>query len=339
MKVLVTGATGFIGGNLARRLLEQGYTVRALVRAGSRQRNLDGLDVETFTGDLTQPATLGPALKGCEGLFHVAAAYTFWTPDPACIYDANVGGTENILSAAARADVNRIVYTSSESTLDISGDAPVLNPEPDSLPGHYKRSKCLAERKALDMAAGGLPVVVVNPTTPIGEYDVKPTPTGKIIIDYLNGKMPAFVNTGLNVIDVRDVADGHILAMEKGIPGERYVLGNRNVMLRELFLILEGLTGIKAPRFSIPLWTALAAGYCDELFNGRLRGKEPRIPVDAVRAAHRVRFFDCSRAVTELGMPQTPVEEAFKRAIDWFITNGYARDARKGAAVGPAANA
>jgi dihydroflavonol-4-reductase len=339
VKVLVTGATGFIGGNLTRALLDRGYTVRALVRRGSDRHNLRGLDAEPFVGDLTEPATLEPALRGCEGLFHVAASYTFWTPDPARVYGANVTGTENILSAAARADVSRIVYTSSESTLDITGDEPVLNARPEKLPGHYKRSKCLAEGKVLAMAGGGLPVVVVNPTTPIGEHDIKPTPTGRIIIDYLNGKMPAFVNTGLNVIDVRDVAAGHILAMEKGTPGERYVLGNRNVTLRELFLILEELTGIKAPRYSIPLWTALAAGYFDEFFNGKLRGREPRIPVDAVRAAHRVRFFDCSKAVAELGLPQTPVEKAFQRAINWFMENGYARGAREGAAVGPAADA
>ncbi len=339
MKVLVTGGTGFVGGNLVRVLLEKGYAVRALVRSGSDRRNLDGLDVETVTGDLTDAASLGPAVQGCEGLFHVAASYTFWTPRPGRVYDANVTGTENILNAARKAGVRKIVYTSSESTLDITGTEPVLNCQPDSLPGHYKRSKCLAEAKVLEMAAGGLPVVVVNPTTPIGEYDIKPTPTGKIIIDYLNGRMPAFVNTGLNVVDVRDVAAGHILAMEKGKVGERYVLGNRNVTLRDLFLILEGLTGIKAPRFSIPLWTAMAAGYVDEFFNGRLRGREPRIAVDSVKAAHRVRFFDCAKTVNELGMPQTPVEEAFQRAIAWFIKNGYARDARKGVSLGSAGNA
>jgi dihydroflavonol-4-reductase len=339
VKVLVTGGTGFIGGNLVRALLEQGYTVRALVRPGSDRRNLEGLDVETVTGDLTDAASLGPAAAGCEGLFHVAASYTFWTPDPKRVYDANVTGTENILNAAARAGVSKIVYTSSESTLDLRGGEPCLNADPDSLPGHYKRSKTLAEGKVLEMAAHGLPVVVVNPTTPIGEHDVRPTPTGKIIIDYLNGKMPAYVNTGLNVVDVRDVAAGHILALEKGKVGERYVLGNRNVTLRELFLIMEGLTGIKAPRFSIPLWTALAAGYVDEFFTGRLRGKEPRIAVDSVKAAHRIRFFDCAGAVDKLGLPQTPVEEAFRRAIAWFIENGYARDARKGAALGTAGNA
>ncbi len=339
MKVLVTGATGFIGGNLTRVLLEKGYAVRALVREGSDRRNLDGLDVETVTGDLTDAASLTPAVAGCEGLFHVAASYTFWTPHPQRVYDANVSGTENILQAAAKAGVRKIVYTSSESTLDLSGAEPCLNADPDSLPGHYKRSKTLAEGKVLEMAAHGLPVVIVNPTTPIGEYDVKPTPTGKIVIDFLNGRMPAYVNTGLNVVDVRDVAAGHVLAMEKGKVGERYVLGNRNVTLKDLFLILEGLTGIKAPRFRIPHWTALAAGYADGFFNGRLRGREPRIPVDSVKAAHRVRFFDCARTVNELGMPQTPVEQAFRRAIGWFITNGYARDARKGAALGTAGNA
>jgi dihydroflavonol-4-reductase len=325
MKVLVTGATGFIGGNLVRALLRKGYAVRALVRPASDRRNIAGLDIEVALGDLTEPDTLPPALEGCEGLFHVAAAYTFWTPEPRRIYTANVIGTENILAAARRAGVEKIVYTSSESTLKIHGNTPGSEAElndPDSLPGHYKRSKCLAEIRALEMCREGLPLVVVNPTTPIGPYDVKPTPTGKLVVDFINGKMPGCVNTGLNIVDVGDVAAGHILAMEKGRVGERYVLGNHNLTLREIFLILERLTGVRAPRLNIPIWSALAAAHADEFICGILRRK-PGIPLAAVKAARKRRYFDCSKAVRELGLPQTPVEAAFEKAIRWFQDNGY----------------
>jgi dihydroflavonol-4-reductase len=334
MKVLVTGATGFIGGNLVRALLRKGYAVRALVRPESDRRNIAGLDIEVAAGDLTDPSSLPPALAGCDGLFHAAAVYTFWTPDPRRIYEANVTGTENILAAARRAGVKKVVYTSSESTLKIPangapGDEAELN-DPDSLPGHYKRSKCLAEKRALEIFREGPPIVVVNPTTPIGPYDVKPTPTGRIVVDFINGKMPGYVDTGLNIVDVEDVAMGHVLAMEKGRPGERYVLGNQNLTLREIFLILERLTGVKAPRLNIPMWSALAAAHADEFICGILHRK-PGIPVAAVKAASKRRYFNCSKAIRELGMPQTPVEEAFEKAIRWFKENGYLR--RKGASL------
>jgi dihydroflavonol-4-reductase len=329
MKVLVTGATGFIGGNLVRELVKSGYHVRALVRPGSDRRNLDGLDIDVVYGDLRDKSSLLAALEGREGLFHVAAAYTFWARDPQDIYQTNVSGTENILSAAQQTGIKKVVYTSSECTLKISGNGATGNEaelaDPGELPGHYKRSKCLAERLVMKLCQEGLPIVVVNPTTPIGPYDVKPTPTGQIVVNFVNGRMPACVNTGLNVVDVEDVARGHILAMEKGKIGERYLLGNRNLTLREIFRILERLTGIKAPRMNIPIWSALAAAYVDEFFRGQVLKRQPRIPIAAVKAARRFRHFDCYKAVQELGLPQTPVEEAFEKAVKWFKQNGYVR--------------
>ena len=327
MKVLVTGATGFIGGNLVRELIRSGYQVRAVVRPESDRRNLDGLDIEIVWGDLRDKSSLSAALEGCEGLFHTAASYTFWAPDPQRIYQTNITGTENILSAALQTGIKKVVYTSSECTLRLSGNGSLGNEDTladsNELPGHYKRSKCLAERLALKLCREGLPLVVVNPTAPIGPYDIKPTPTGQMIVDFINRRMPAYVNAGLNVVAVEDVARGHILAMEKGRVGERFLLGNRNLTLREIFGILERLTRIRAPRFRIPLWSALAAAYADEFFNGRILKRQPRIPIDAVKAARKFRHFDCSKAVRELGFPQTPVEEGFEKAIRWFGQNGY----------------
>jgi dihydroflavonol-4-reductase len=330
MKALVTGATGFIGGNLVRQLLAQGYRVRALVRPDSQQRNINGLDVEVVCGDLREPASLDKALEGCQVLFHVAASYTFWSPDPGQIYRTNVGGTENILTAARKQGIEKIVYTSSESTLRINGHGALGNEaalaDPEELPGGYKRSKCLAERLALNMCQEGLSLVVVNPTTPIGPYDVKPTPTGKVIVDFLNGKMPACVNTGLNIVDVEDVARGHILALEKGRIGERYVLGGRNLTFRQILSILQDVTGIEAPRLDIPIWLALGAAHFDEFLEVKLLKKPPRIPVAAVKAARKFRHFDCAKAIRELGLPQTPVEESFAKAVRWFQENGYVKD-------------
>lgn len=327
--MLVTGTTGFIGANLVRKLIKSGYTVRAFVRPNSNKQNLNGLYIEIAYGDLTDASSLLPALEGCEGLFHLAASYTFWAPDSADIYKANVKGTENIMSAARKTGIKKIVYTSSEGTLKIVGkhtpgnEAELANP--DDLPGGYKMSKCQAEILSLKMCQEGLLLVVVNPTTPIGAYDIKPTPTGKIIVDFLNRKMPACADAGLNVVDVEDVTKGHILAMKKGRVGERYILENKNLTLRQLFDIMERLTGIKAPRITIPLWTALAVAYVDEFVNGRILKKYPGIPVAAVKAARKYRHFDCSKAINELGLPQTPVEESLEKAIIWFTNNGYVK--------------
>lgn len=333
MKALITGATGFIGGNLVRELVKTGYQVRALVRSESNRRNIDGLNVEVVYGDVRDIASLDEALEGCNALFHVAAAYTFWASDPRYIYETNITGTENILSAARRKGIEKVIYTSSESTLKIPDDGTPGNEaelaDPDELSGHYKRSKCLAERLALKMCQEGLPLVVVNPTTPVGPYDVKPTPTGKMIVDFLNGKMAACVNTGLNIVDVEDVAKGHILALEKGHIGERYILGGYNLTFRQILNILAGITGINAPRLNIPIWLALGAAHVDEFVWGTLLRRHPHIPVSAVKAARRFRYFDCSKAIQELGFPKTPVVESFAKATRWFRQNGYVKDKAK----------
>jgi dihydroflavonol-4-reductase len=328
LKVFVTGATGFIGGNLVRALLSRGYAVRALVRSGSNRKNIDGLDVEVIPGDLRDSALdLRFPMKGCEAVFHAAADYSFWTPDPQSVNDTNVGGTQRVLNAALHAGVSRVIYTSSESTvaLDENGlgkeDLVIASRK---LHGHYKLSKLQAETASLLMwQERHLPVVVVNPTMPIGCYDVKPTPTGQVIVDYLNRNMPAYVNSGMNVVDVEDVAAGHILALEKGRPGQRYLLGNRNVPFRDMLSLIEKASGIKAPRFNMPIWVAIGAAYADEIVNGKVLGRSPRIPLSAVRAASKYRYHDCSKAVQELGMPQSPVEAAFARAVMWFRENGY----------------
>lgn len=328
MKALVTGATGFIGGNLVRELLHQGYQVKTLVRKESDRRNIEGLNVEIALGDLSDRASLAGAMEGCDVLFHVAACYTFWARDPKVIYETNVHGTENILAAAVAKGIEKVVYTSTESTIGIAKNGSLgteeMETNPDQLAGHYKKSKYMAEKAALKMGGEGLPLVVVNPTAPVGPLDIKPTPTGQFIVDFLNGKMPAYVNTGLNLIDVQDVAKGHILALERGRIGERYILGNKNLAFKEILGILEQITGIKAPRLKIPIWIALGAGYADEFVSGRIRGRCPRVPVAGVKTARKFRHFDCSKAIGELGLSQKPVEEALEKAVRWFRQNGYA---------------
>ncbi len=328
MRALVTGATGFIGGNLVRELLKQGFRVKALAREDSNRRNIEGLDIEVACGDLRDRDSLYRALDGCAVLFHVAAAYTFWSPHPAAIYETNVKGTENLLLAARDRGVEKIVYTSTEATIGSCDGRPgseEMETSLDCLPGHYKKSKYLAEKLALEMCREGLPLVVVNPTMPVGPWDVKPTPTGQVVLDFLGGRMPACVNTGLNVVDVEDVARGHILALEKGRTGERYILGNENLTLRDIFVILERITGVRAPCLDIPLWLARGAAYVDEFVSGRVLRRPPRIPLEAVRAAGKFRHFDCSRAVRELGFSRTPVEQSFDKAVRWFRENGYVR--------------
>jgi dihydroflavonol-4-reductase len=328
MKALVTGATGFIGANLVRKLLQQGYRVRALVRKQSNQQNIHNLDIEVVFGDLRDKDSLEKALDGCDVLFHLAAAYTFWAPDPRVIYETNVKGTGNILTAAQVKGIKKIVYTSTESTIGINNrrlGSEEMEANLAELAGDYKKSKYLAEKLVLKMSGEGLPVVVVNPTVPVGPYDIKPTPTGQFIVDFLNRRLPACVDTGLNLIDVEDVAEGHILALEKGRPGERYILGNQNLTFREILGILERITGIRAPKFNIPIWLALGAAYFSEFVCGKILRRHPRIPIAAVKAASKIRHFDCSKAVRELGLPQTPVEESLAKAVEWFQQNGYVR--------------
>jgi len=327
--VLVTGGTGFIGANLVRELLARGAAVRILVRPTSDRRALTGLPVEIAAGDLRDPASLAPALRGVSVLYHVAADYRLWAPDPAELYRVNVDGTRALLAAAEAAGVSRVVYTSSVGTLGLPvGGRSGTETTPvrlEDMVGDYKRSKFLAEREAEAAAARGLPVVIVNPSAPVGPWDWKPTPTGKMLVDYLRGRMFAYVDTGLNVVHVRDVARGHIAAAERGRVGERYILGHAegNLGLREIFERLAPYTGIPAPRRRIPYAAALAMA---TVFEGvsRLTGREPLASRTAVRMAAKRMFFDPSKAIREVGLPQTPVDTALRDAVEWFWAHGYA---------------
>ena len=327
MTVLVTGATGFIGSHVARLLLQRGDHVRALVREGSVLRLQDS-NLEPVSGDLRDRQAVARAVQGCQQVFHVAALYTFWQPVPQVIYDINVGGTRNVLEAAVEAGVERIVYTSTVATIRFSRNGSLATEEMEStlkeMEGHYKCSKYLAELETRRMAAHGLPVVIVNPTLPVGPGDAKPSPTGRTMVDFLRGRMPAYTHTGLNLVDVEDVALGHLLAMEKGRIGHRYLLGNRNVTLREFFEMIAQITGRSAPRLRIPYWLALTLAYADAGFEGRLLHREPRIPLEGARFAKKLAWVDCSKAIRELGLSQTPVEQALEKAVRWFQDNGYA---------------
>ena len=327
MKVLVTGATGFVGANLVRQLCHRGYDVRALVRPESNTLTLDGIDVEPVTGDILDRDSVSRAVNGCEAVFHCAAAYSFWSRDPRAIYETNVHGTANVLQAAHQAGVSRVVYTSTVSTIGLSNgttateETPV---DPRHLTGHYKKSKYQAEFLALNMASEGLPLIVVNPTTPVGPWDVKPTPTGRMVLDFLRRRIPAYLNTGMNLVDVEDVAAGHILAMERGQLGQRYLLGNRNVTLKEIFNTLQEITGLQAPRWQAPYWLVIGAGYVDHLVESGLLGREPRIPLEGVKVSKTPMYVDCRKAVTELGLPQSSVKDALEKSVNWFIDHGYA---------------
>ena len=329
MPVLVTGGTGFIGSRVVRKLVARGETVRCLARKSSSPRNLEGLAVELTLGDLQDAASLKAALKGCWTVYHVAADYRLWSRDPRELYRSNVDGTRNLLAAAEREGCSKVVYCSSVGTLGIPKDGssgtettPVALKD---MVGHYKRSKFLAEQEALQAAERGVPVVIVNPSTPVGPNDIKPTETGRLITRFLNDEMPGYVDTGLNLIDVDDVADGHLRAADRGRVGEKYILGHRNMTLRQILETLAALTGKPAPRARIPYGVALAAAQLNEFFLGAVLGREPSIPVEGVRMAGKKMFFDSSKAVRELGLPQTPVEEALARAIHWFMDHGYVR--------------
>jgi dihydroflavonol-4-reductase len=322
MITLVTGATGFIGTALVRQLLDQGDTVRALSRPDSDRRNLDGLKVEIAYGDLQDTASVHKSLKGCQKLYHVAAHYSLWAPDPQLFYRINVDGTKNLMQTARKAGVERIVYTSTVGALGISPDGRPGNEEtPVSLSdmvGDYKRSKYLAEQAVIQMAREGLPVVIVNPSAPVGPRDIKPTPTGQMIVDFLKGRMWAYLDTGMNLIDVDDVARGHILAMEKGQIGQKYILGHRNMTLREIFETLGKISGIKPPTLKAPYGLALSAAYLSQWVS-RITQKPPAIPLIGVKMAKKYMYFDSSKAIRELGLPQSPVEEALEKAVCWFL--------------------
>jgi dihydroflavonol-4-reductase len=327
MKVLITGSSGFIGAAVTRAALAHGDEARVVVRPTSDLKNLEGLPVETFHGDLQDPQSLKKALAGCQGLYHVAAHYALWDQDPATFYKINVEGTKNLLSAAEEAGVARIVYTSTIGAIGLPANGGLGNealfPTWAQLSGHYKRSKFLAEQEVLKMARQGLPVIIVNPTAPVGERDVKPTPTGQIIVDFMRRRMLAYIETGMNLVDVDDVALGHIRAMERGRVGERYILGNQNFSLREIFQMLSRLTGIPAPRVRLPWRLVLPLAHVNQWIANLMTHRPPRIPLEGVRMAKYRMHYDCTKARQELALPQTPVETALKKAVQWFCQHGY----------------
>ena len=327
MKALVTGATGFVGGAVARVLVNHGIDVRVVARAGSDLRNIQRLTVERVEGDLRDQVSLRNALTGCRQLYHVAAHYALWAKDPAIFYDVNVTGTKNLLEVAHEVGTERIVYCSTIGAIGLPPGGGLGTEETpvslEQMAGHYKRSKYLAEQEVLKFAKAGLPVVIVNPSAPVGVGDVKPTPTGQVIVDFMKGRIPAYIETGMNIVDVDDVATGHLLAMEKGRIGERYILGNKNLMLREVLEILSRLTGIKAPSIKLPRLAILPLAYLNQWISN-LTGQPPRIPLEGVKMAKYTMHYDCSKAIRELGIPHTPPEVALEKAVRWFRSHGYA---------------
>jgi dihydroflavonol-4-reductase len=326
MKTLVTGATGFLGSHVARQLAERGNEVRVLVRPSSDLRALEGFAAERCVGDLRDRESLSRALEGVSRVFHVAADYRLWSRNPREIYESNVTGTKNLLEAANKAGVEKFVYTSTVATIAV----PRKNGLPDELVktsveemiGHYKRSKFEAEQCAMRAAEAGLPVVIVNPTTPVGPGDWKPTPTGKIILDFLNGRMPGYVDTGLNFVPVEDCAAGHLLAADRGRIGERYILGGRNLTLKQVLDMLAAITGRKSPRWKFPHAVAYIAA-CVDAAASKLTGREPQIPLEGVRMARHKMFVNTSKSPRELGFSHGSIEDALARAVRWYEANGY----------------
>ncbi len=327
MLAFVTGATGFVGSHVARALAEQGAELRLLVRPSSDTRNLEGLKADRAIGDLRDSASLDKAMAGCDVVFHVAADYRLWVRDPEQMYRSNVDGSRAILDAAQKNGVRRVVYTSSVATMGFMNgnladeNSPVVL---ENMIGPYKRSKFMAEQVALEAGRTGMDVVVVNPTTPVGERDIKPTPTGRIVVDFLKKKFPAYVDTGLNLVDVKECARGHMEALEKGRSGERYILGGENLTLKQILDKLGAITGLPSPTIKVPYILALATGVVDELVTGRIRGREPRATIDAVRMGRKKMFVSSAKAEKELGWKTVPVDDALRRAADWFRANGYA---------------
>ena len=332
MDALVTGGTGFVGANLVRELLTDGRTVRVLARRGGDRTALEGCAVEIAEGDLLDPSSLKAAVAGAKRVYHVAADYRLWARDARELYRANVDGTRHILSAAAEAGAERIVYTSTVGALGIpKNGSPGDETSPvglEDMVGPYKASKFLAERVAEEWAGRGAPIVIVNPSAPLGPWDVKPTPTGQMVVDFLRGKMLGSIDTGLNIVHVRDVARGHILAADRGRVGQKYVLGNQNLSLIEIFRALAGLTGLPPPRFRVPYGVAWLAALCME-GTARVTGGTPQVPLNAVRMGRKRMYFSAAKAVRELGLPQTDVRTALAEATEWFIEHGYAARVRK----------
>jgi dihydroflavonol-4-reductase len=337
MLAFVTGATGFLGSHVARVLAEQGAELRLLVRPTSDLRNLDGLNADRgadrVAGDLRDAASIEKALSGCDVVFHVAADYRLWVRDPDEMYRSNVEGTRSLLEAARKQGVRRVVYTSSVATMGFTSGSSSNhgNLADEQSPvgiadmiGHYKRSKFMAEQVAIEAARSGVDVVVVNPTTPIGERDIKPTPTGRIVVDFLKRKFPAYVETGLNLVDATECARGHVQALEKGRSGERYILGGENLTLKQILDRLAAITGLPSPTVKLPYVFALAAGVVDEMVTGRVLGREPRVTIDAVRMGRKMMFVSSAKAERELGWRTVPVDGALRRSVEWFRANGYA---------------
>ena len=328
MLAFVTGATGFLGSHVARVLVENGANLRLLVRSSSDLRNLEGVPGEQVVGDLRYPSSFDNALSGCDALFHVAADYRIWVRDPDEMYRSNVEGTRAILDSARKKRVRRTVCTSSVATMGFIGDG--SNADENSpvnfgdMIGPYKRSKFMAEQVALEASRNGMDVVVVNPTTPVGERDIKPTPTGRIVVDFLKKKFPAYVDTGLNLVDATECARGHLMALERGRSGERYILGGENLTLKQILDKLSAMTGLPSPTVRVPHFVALGAAVVDELWTGRIRGLEPRATIDAVQMGRKKMFVNSAKAERELGWKTVPVDASLRRAVDWFRAMGYA---------------
>jgi len=333
MKVFLTGATGFIGHHVAKALAADGAKLRLLVRKTSNLGNLEGIKGETHVGDLSEPESLKPALAGCDAVVHVAADYRLWIPDPAAMYKANVDGTRELLRLAREAKVKRFVYTSSVATMHFRRDGMVINEDtPVSLAdmvGHYKRSKFLAEQEAIKAAQAGQRVLILNPTTPIGPNDAKPTPTGRIFVDFLNGKFPAYMDTGLNLVDVAEVARAHVSALTKGKSGNRYILGGENLTLKQILDKMAAITGLKSPTVEIPFIVAATYAFFEEWITGRIRKREPRATLEEVRMGRKKMYASSAHAQQELGFHILPVNPAMKAAIEWFRANGYAPQDQK----------
>ncbi|HEV2576639.1 MAG TPA: hopanoid-associated sugar epimerase [Acidobacteriaceae bacterium] len=327
MKIFITGATGFVGSHVARMAAEQGAEIRLLTRKTSRIENLPK-NAEVVHGDLRDPVKFAAALRGCDALIHVAADYRLWVPDPAEMYKANVDGTRELLKLAREAGVRRVVYTSSVATMGFRKDASVVDEETPvseaDMIGHYKRSKWMAEQEAIAAARAGQEVVILNPTTPVGSMDVKPTPTGRIIVDFLNRKFPAYVETGLNLVDVEEIARMHLAALERGRFGERYILGGENLTLKQILDRLAAMTGLPSPTMKVPHGVAMAFAFFDETVTGKLRGKEPRATVEAVRMGKKMMWASSAKAERELGWRVVPVDDALRQAVRWFVEKGYA---------------
>jgi dihydroflavonol-4-reductase len=328
VRVFITGATGFVGGHVARQYAAEGANLRLLTRQTSRLDSLAGLDAEMVKGDLREPEKLRSSLSGCDALVHVAADYRLWVRDPKQMYAANVDGTRELLKLAREVGVERVVYTSSVATMGFKSDGTIVNEETpvtlSDMIGHYKRSKFLGEQEAIKAARTGQHVMILNPTTPIGPGDAKPTPTGRIIVDFLNRKFPAYVDTGLNLVDVAEVARMHVVALNRGTPGERYILGGENLTLKQILDRMSAITGLPSPKRKVPHSVAMTFAFFDETITGKLRGKEPRATVEAVRMGKKMMFASSAKAERDLGFKIMPIYPALRAAIDWFIAHGYA---------------